>query len=149
MAARRSAGTPPVLQQSHVVVYRAQLKALARKRRAEAVLYDAHVKVYSRNLKKLTAPPLRDPPGKNHRRKLKRRTGSTQQMPPWANPNTIKEVYLAARLLTEKTGIVYEVDHIIPLKHPLVSGLHVESNLWPVPRDVNAKKSNKYWPDMP
>ena len=148
-AARRAAGVPPRPHDAHVAAYRAHLKELARQRRAEAVLHDAHVRALTRHLKKLSNQPPRDPPGKNHRRKLKHRTGGTRQMPPWANPQTIKEVYLAARLLTEMTGIPHDVDHIVPLKHPLVSGLHVESNLWPVPRDVNNRKSNKYWPDMP
>ena len=40
------------------------------------------------------------------------------------------------------------VDHIVPLNHPYVSGLHNEFNLRVITALENAKKSNKYWPDM-
>lgn len=43
-AARRAAGVPPRPHDAHVAAYRAHLKELARQRRAEAVLHDAHVR---------------------------------------------------------------------------------------------------------
>lgn len=149
MAARRAAGIPPRLHAHHVAAYRDHLKDLAHQRRAEAVLHDAHVRSLVKYLKKLSTPAPRTPPGKNHKKRLRRRMGDTKRIPPWANTKTIKQVYLAARKLTERTGVQYVVDHIVPLKHPLVSGLHVESNLWPITKDANARKSNRYWPDMP
>lgn len=41
----------------------------------------------------------------------------------------------------------YEVDHIIPLRHPLVSGLHCIANLQYLPRLENRRKTNKWDPD--
>jgi hypothetical protein len=43
----------------------------------------------------------------------------------------------------------YVVDHIVPLNHPLVYGLHNEHNLQVISKKFNAYKSNLFWPDMP
>ena len=42
-----------------------------------------------------------------------------------------------------------EVDHIVPINHPLVCGLHTEDNLQIVTANYNHFKSNYFWPDMP
>jgi hypothetical protein len=65
-------------------------------------------------------------------------------MPNWANTDAIEKLYTAARKLTEETGIQYHVDHIIPIKHPKVCGLHVEQNLCILSATDNIKKSNKF-----
>lgn len=65
-------------------------------------------------------------------------------MPPWANKDEIKSVYKMSKELTKKTGIKHEVDHVIPIKHPLVCGLHVEYNLHVIPENENRVKSNNF-----
>jgi 5-methylcytosine-specific restriction endonuclease McrA len=45
--------------------------------------------------------------------------------------------------------VKHEVDHIVPLKSPLVCGLHVEHNLQVIPATQNRRKHNRVWPDMP
>ena len=64
--------------------------------------------------------------------------------PSWANKETIDEIYKTAKKLTEETGIPHEVDHIVPVKHPLVCGLHVENNLQIITQRENQMKSNKF-----
>ncbi len=69
--------------------------------------------------------------------------------PAWADDFMILEMYDLARRRTESTGIVWEVDHIVPLQSRLVCGLHIEHNLRVVPRKVNREKGNLMWPDHP
>lgn len=72
--------------------------------------------------------------------------------PKWANQFFIEEAYdLAARRSAIKCGGIakWQVDHIVPLQHKLVCGLHVEHNLQVIPAMQNQKKNNRYWPDMP
>jgi hypothetical protein len=67
----------------------------------------------------------------------------------FASMELIKNLYKQAKELTESTGVEHHVDHIVPLRHPLVSGLHWEGNLQIITAEENLKKSNRYWPDMP
>lgn len=57
-------------------------------------------------------------------------------------------IYAWAKVMSIFTGEVYNVDHVVPLVHPLVCGLHCPANLRAVPYAVNAQKSNNHWPDM-
>ncbi len=66
--------------------------------------------------------------------------------PSWANKDAIKQIYIEAKILTEKTGIKHHVDHVIPLRSYYVCGLHVENNLKIVTAKDNIQKSNTFKP---
>lgn len=63
-----------------------------------------------------------------------------RQTPPWANLQAIDAFYAAC-----PAG--HHVDHIIPLKHPQVCGLHVETNLQYLPDAENLRKGNRLPPE--
>ena len=59
-----------------------------------------------------------------------------------------KEIYKAARMLSLETGIEHHVDHIIPLVHEMVCGLHNEFNLQVLPWYENISKGNNFDEDI-
>ena len=81
-------------------------------------------------------------------RVARRRATKKQATPAWADIEAIREYYRAARAF-RKYGYDFHVDHIVPLKSPLVSGLHTEANLRLLPGAENRSKHNRFWPDMP
>lgn len=78
-----------------------------------------------------------------------RRASKTQATPAWTDFAYIDAAYTMADAMTCLTGIKYHVDHIVPLRSKLVSGLHNQFNLQLLPAVENCSKSNRYWPDMP
>lgn len=76
--------------------------------------------------------------------RVRTRRHLTNRRPAWANKFFIAEIYDLARLRTKLLGEKWVVDHVIPLTHPLVCGLHVETNLRVVPQRVNAAKGNSF-----
>lgn len=64
--------------------------------------------------------------------------------PPWVDMRAIREIYIQAEHLGYETGELHDVDHIVPLIHPLVCGLHVPWNLQPLPAKANNRKSNRF-----
>ncbi len=77
---------------------------------------------------------------------IRREAARTQRLPVWADIAETRKFYEEARRLSEQTGQPHEVDHILPLRGRLVSGLHVHNNLRVVPRRVNRQKGAEYAP---
>ena len=76
----------------------------------------------------------------------KHRAGLFRRSPVWADREKIKEMYAKAAAMSGMTGGPWHVDHVIPLRGRLVSGLHVHSNLQLLPGVENARKHNRYIP---
>lgn len=77
-----------------------------------------------------------------------RRSQRLRATPAWASRDTILCFYKLAQEVTRTTGMRANVDHIVPLRSPLVCGLHCEANLSVVSEVVNKSKGNLWWPHM-
>lgn len=67
-----------------------------------------------------------------------RRADLKQATPKWVNMNDVNKIYEQAQ------KIKLTVDHIVPLKHKLVCGLHVPWNLQLMEASKNYAKSNMF-----
>jgi hypothetical protein len=73
-----------------------------------------------------------------------RRALKSNATPPWSDLKAIEQFYIDCARISAETGIKHHVDHIVPLKHSLVCGLHVPANLQIIPASDNIAKSNKF-----
>ena len=74
-------------------------------------------------------------------RNAARRALQANATPAWADKQSIRDVYAEAQHMQ------MHVDHIIPLNHPLVCGLHVWENLQLLAPEDNLRKNNKFDPE--
>lgn len=81
----------------------------------------------------------------------KRRARKQNATPPWLTGDHFYQItlmYSLAHKLQENTGIKHHVDHIIPLQHELLCGLHVPWNLRVITASENASKRNRLLPEL-
>ena len=84
-----------------------------------------------------------------HSLKAKYRAARRQACPPWVDDEhmaRIHEIYRLRREISDRTGVVHEVDHIVPLQGKIVCGLHVWWNLRVIPREENNRRP-RIWSD--
>lgn len=77
----------------------------------------------------------------------KRNASKVNATPQWLNKSQRKDIaniYAESALITAKTGIKHEVDHIVPLRSKVVCGLHVAWNLQVIEGYKNRVKNNYF-----
>lgn len=74
----------------------------------------------------------------------KRELAKLERTPLWADNDKINGTYMLAQYLMETYGCAIHVDHIVPLRGELVSGLHVENNLQLLFAEDNLRKGNTF-----
>lgn len=77
-------------------------------------------------------------PGKHNSYSAQGKVAKLRAMPPWVDRIAIRSIYERAKI----AGM--EVDHIIPLRHHLVCGLHVPWNLQLLTETENCRKKNRF-----
>ncbi len=77
---------------------------------------------------------------KNNAKTYRYRSRKKNQMPSDVDHRKIESIYAKAEELTNLTGIMHHVDHIIPLSK---GGLHHQDNLQVLTKEENLKKGNK------
>lgn len=80
-------------------------------------------------------------------KRAKRRCAKLNATVSWANSEAILEFYSLSQRLGKWLGTKFHVDHIIPLIHRDVCGLHNEFNLQILTESENSAKGNKFNPD--
>lgn len=103
----------------------------------------AWVKSDPERSKALSKASLKNNPHMGTAYASKRRASERQQTPYWANSKEITKIFKSCSELTKSTGVIYHVDHIVPLRSKRASGLHIHSNLQIIFGEENLKKRAK------
>lgn len=72
-----------------------------------------------------------------------RQAAQREAYPAWVDRAAIAAIYAEAIARNKLSPGAWHVDHIIPLQHPAVCGLHVPWNLRIIPAEDNLRKRNK------
>lgn len=123
---------------THIQVFRKHLDRL--NRRADAHV-DAYRKWKARRANAVTPASQR---AYERAKTAWRRARRKGRLVSWCTIRDTLPLYQQAIALEATTGVEWDVDHRIPLKSPLASGLHCPANLQLLPRVLNEAKGAKY-----
>jgi hypothetical protein len=124
-------------------LYKTQPGYIEREKRRLTAYRQAHPEKIIEGAKKfdVTHPGYKNAQSKKHYLGKKNRT------PSWLTKDDfwlIEQAYELAVLRSKMFGFAWHVDHVVPLRGRLVSGLHVPHNLQVIPAKVNRSKSNRF-----
>jgi len=124
--------------------------AIAKSKAKNPKRYHAHAAKWTKNNPdKVMASQLRRNRENPARRNLwtsNYRQAKDKRMPAWLNPGQLAEmegVYDYCSAL-RNAGLDYHVDHVVPLRGKIVSGLHVPWNLQVISGADNVRKGNRF-----
>lgn len=83
-------------------------------------------------------------PHKSLQSVMRRNAKKLQATTSWNNELYVDCLYSVAAMLNKYGTEKYHVDHIVPLRHKLVCGLHTYDNLRVITAKENLKKGNKF-----
>lgn len=128
----------PEKKLTHDKAYRAaNLERYAVNNRAYVARNAAELDAYHRKYRQENA-------GRIAAHNIGRIRGEKRATPAWANLHEINRIYAEAKGLEARDGVKRHVDHVVPIKHNLVCGLHVEHNLQILTASENVRKKNKF-----
>jgi hypothetical protein len=107
--------------------------------------YDVYLDQYCQRCTEKTARRARLREEADYARRAGRRALSSQELSRLLTVE-IENIYADAARLTREKGFAHHVDHVLPVNHPLVCGLHVPANLQVLTGKDNITKSNKFQP---
>lgn len=85
-------------------------------------------------------------PEKLRARERARQSAKMERTPPWFgefDQFVMESAYSLCKLREATTGIEWHVDHMIPLRAKVASGLHIGINVQVIPEILNQRKRNK------
>lgn len=83
-------------------------------------------------------------PAKRAAQVAKYKAVKSKRTPQWSDLDAIAAIYQECARVSKETGVPHHVDHILPLRGELVSGLHVPANLQILPAEDNMSKGNRW-----
>lgn len=87
----------------------------------------------------------RDNPAKHNANSSRRRARKLKATPKWEDKRKTIWYYVESQRISQETGEVHHVDHMVPLNHWSVRGLHWHMNFDVLPGAENCSKNNRRW----